>query len=255
MRKPNYSIFFLKKHQAVTGILKDGVFTQKKAWRLRGHWTDAVASRDSLLLYDRSTGNVQTGTFVKGIYTKVKNYGYVANLTNLAASCDSVVLYDKVFGFNQTGTLKKGLLTLVDSFTFGPGWDLVGGSCDTLGFMHFNGSLGAAGTFANGEYAFHAGYQPGLNAPTHFVNTGDSYLLYSSSGLSGEWGTATGGTDSGTDHANDFAGWNKIVATADTLLFYNQDGTAAVSTLKGGSYVFKGDLVLSAGWKVIAGGR
>ena len=65
---PNYSIFFFKPGIAVTGTLHNGVFVQKQSFSTSG-WTAAAASRDTLLLYNASTGKVKTGTFRGGIFT------------------------------------------------------------------------------------------------------------------------------------------------------------------------------------------
>ena len=256
--KPNYSIFFYKPGTAVTGTLKDGVFTQKQTPILLGKWTYAAVSGDSLLLYNARKARLKTGTFVKGIFTPVRTKRFSAGWTHVAASCDTVLFYDRATGDAFAAPFTHGVLGTHTAYQLSPGWDFIDASCDTITFLANNGTSNASGvngTLKGGKFTESGGSF--VVAPyTHLTHTSDSYLLYSKDRGAGIWGPSSGGTEGLSGSATDFSAWDLVVGTADSILFYRSDGLEARATLRDGAYgsVGSGD-DFSAGWKIIAGGR
>lgn len=252
---PNYSIFFYQPGLAVTGTLKNGLFTQKKTFSTSG-WTDAAASRDTLLLYNTNTGKLKTGTFRGGLFTQKAVKTIAKGWTTVAASCDTVLFYKRSTGAAFTATLKGGAMGTRTNYGFSPGWDLIDASCNTVTFLA-NGSTSATGVngwLKGGTFTQTGGFAV---APyTNLAHTDTSYLLYSSVSLSGIWGPSGGGTEGLSGSATGFSTWNLLAGTADSVLYYNSNGTEARATLNNGVYsLVGGGADFSSGWTIIVGGR
>ncbi len=252
---PNYSIFFFQPGLAVTGTLKNGVFTQKKTFSTSG-WTAAAASRDTLLLYNAHTGKLKTGIFRGGVFTQKSARTMTKGWTTVTASCDTVLFYKRSTGAAFTATLKGGVMGTRTNYGFSAGWDLIDASCNTAALLA-NGTTSATGVngwLKGGKFTQTGGFAV---APyTNLAHTDTSYLLYSSVSLSGIWGPSGGGMEGLSGSASGFSTWNLVAGTADSVLFYNSDGTEARVTLKNGVYVNIGSGAdFSSGWRIIVGGR
>jgi len=253
--KPNYSIFFFRPGQTVTGTLHNGLFAQKKSFSTSG-WTAAAASRDTLALYNSKTGKLKTGTFLNGVFTQKSVKTIDTGWTTAAASCDTVLFYKRPSGAAFTATLKGGVMGKRTNYGFSPGWDLIDASCNTATFLA-NGSSSATGVnghLKGGKFTQTGGFAV---APyTNLTHTDNSYLLYSSKNLNGIWGPSGGGTEGLSGSASDFSTWDLVAGTADSVLFYRSNGTEARATLKNGVYALVGSGAdFSSGWTIIVGGR
>lgn len=251
---PNHSILFYQPGRAVTGMLKQGAFTQKRSFTLR-KVTAAAATRDSLALYDKATGKLRTGTFRKGVYRHVKTITIRPGFTHAAGSCDSVLFYNTLTGRALAGTLVSGRFRDRTLYQIGAGWTTMVASCDTAWITDAGGQVSMLGALSGGDWVQHG---PTINPDSFSFSilaaTRDSVL--SLAGNFGIWGTLTGGTRALGGNSSDFAVWDRVAGTATTLQFYRADGLEARAVLLGGAYGFVGaSSSYRSGWRIIVGGR
>ncbi|MCX4693557.1 hypothetical protein [Streptomyces sp. NBC_01408] len=257
---------------AVSGTLAAGRWQQKAAFTLPEDYTSAAVSRDSLLLWNAFRGEGESGTFTDGKYTRVKVFDDALDGWHYpAASGDSVLLYKPWGDRVMTGTLKNGVYQQVREYDdIGEGWQVMGSSCDTMVFVKSTEQASGDdlvsltyGTLQNGVYT-QVGSRDGdafladlATENGDLIATKDSVLAFSPTDAEFVYkvGTATDGKVSAFRDGGTSGVWETVSRTADSVLFYNRDGTARTSTLSGGHYADVGPLAgLSPHWSIIAGG-
>jgi hypothetical protein len=257
---PNQSIFLYKPGKAVTGTLKDGVFTKKRTLELRG-WELAAASRDTLALYDRDTGKLRTGKFRRGVFMPFETKTLSTGFRIMVASCDTLLLYEPASGRALTGVLVEGKLRHRTTVQLATIWDQIAASCDTIVFEDGDTSVWNWGALTSGLFA-QTGGTSNLGRARIVAATADSYMAYDTNTCSNvpphcaHWGHLEGGVLSLAGDASNAGVFDRIGGTASSLLLYDTDGTAARATLKAGAFVPMGPPgPFAKGWKVISGGR
>jgi hypothetical protein len=260
----NYTIFFYQPGIAVTGTLRGGQFTQAFTYPMNAIWTNGVADRTSLLLYNSNTGAAQAGTLFDSSYTKKHSYtlptGYL-----ITASCDTVMMYKPGSGKVLTMTLINGVLGTrhTSSVPNSNPYESLDASCSTFAlFQQVTGANPAAyraGHLAGGL----ASTTGSSNIPDEQLQiaamTDDSFLLYGVNGLygvGGTIGTAKAGVLKETKRYGALGNLDIVAASPDTLLMYNKTtGLGSFATLVNGVYTYKGSSGFSPGWVVIAAGK
>ncbi|MFB7244723.1 hypothetical protein CW362_36710 [Streptomyces populi] len=264
MTTPNTSILFYRPDngQAGTGTLSGGHWQAKATLHLPTGYTHGAASRDSLLLYNQSTGAGEVGTFTNGTYTRVNTHGFALNWIFIEASSDSVIFYNSS-GRGVTGTLKNGAFQQVRVYdNFSSGWGTMASSGDTLvsaarhGSTEFPWSNVGYGTLSGGVYT-DKGSIPRDAFLGELTATSDSVLSWARAGGELEFrvSKAANGTGISFQEVGTSGLWSKVGRTSDSLFFYKDDGTAWISTLVSGNYTNVGPLPqVSSGWTLIEGG-
>ncbi|MEU3406429.1 hypothetical protein ABZ766_21160 [Streptomyces sp. NPDC006670] len=264
----NTSILFYRagSGSAETGTLSAGHWESNGAFHLPRGYTHAAASHDSLLLYNKITGAGEVGTFTGGEYARTRTYGDLpTGWTQVEASGDSVIFYNARTGHAVTGTLRDGKYQQVRTYDhFKQGWVAMAASCDTLtaearpGSATFSWDASEYGTLEGGVYG-HTGslFLGEENHLGQLTATRDSLLSWAKAAgkLELRAGDATNGWISRFRGVGTTGPWEKVGRTADSLIFYDSDGTASASTLVDGDYKSVGPLDdVSPGWTLIEGG-
>ncbi|KJY46163.1 MULTISPECIES: hypothetical protein [unclassified Streptomyces] len=262
---PSTSILFYKtgSGEAGTGTLSAGRWQYEGALDLPAGYTHAAASRDSLLLYDKNTGDAEVGTFRDGQYNRTRTFeDFSTGWTFIEASGDSVIFYNGNSGHGVTGTLKNGAFRQVRAYdNFSTGWGTMAASCDTLVAAARHGSSApwsnvGFGTLKNGVYR-DTGSIPKDDYLGQLTATQDSVLSLAKTGGQLEFRVSDATDGSGIDFRKIGTSgiWDKVGRTSDSLFFYKNDGTAWTSTLVNGDYANVGPLPdVSSGWSLIEGG-
>ncbi|MFD0379555.1 hypothetical protein [Streptomyces sp. NPDC127112] len=262
----NTSIFFYQAGTgaAAAGYLSAGHWQSMGEFDLPSGYTHAAASHDSLLLYNQNTGAGEVGTFTYGGYSRTRTYNdFPKGWTQVEASGDSVLFYDAHTGHGVTGTLRKGKYRQLGVYNdLHKDWVTMASSCDTLTAAAQPGSAAYIwdkslhATLEYGEYEQRGNYL-GEDPLGQLTATRDSVLSWAKSGgkLVLQAGKATDGWVTHLSPVGTTTLWEKVGRTADSLIFYNSDGTAATSTLVDGHYKSVGPLDdISPGWTLIEGG-
>jgi len=253
---PNYSILIYKPGLAVTGTLKNGIFTQRHSFTANG-WTAAAVSRDTLLLYNANTGKLKTGLFRGGTFTSKDVRTIRKGWTTVAASCDTVLFYNGSSGAAFTAPLKGGFMGTQTRYGFSSGWTFIDASCNTVTFLLVGSSTSAGvnGLLKGGRFTQSPG-SFGVATYTNLAHTDTSYFLYSSVRGDAIWGPSGHGTEGLTGGSTGFSEWNIVAGSPDSLLFYMSNGIEDRATLKRGDYAsVGGGADFSSGWTIIVGGR
>ncbi|MEU3915237.1 hypothetical protein [Streptomyces sp. NPDC029721] len=264
----NTSILFYRagSGSAVTGTLSAGHWESSGEFHLPRGYTHAAASHDSLLLYNKITGAGEVGTFTFGEYARTRTIGDLPKgWTQVEASGDSVIFYDIQTGHAVTGTLQNGKYQQVRTYDdFKKGWAAMASSCDTLTAEARSGSTTSSwdaseyGTLEGGVYGRRSSLFLGEEEHLgQLTATRDSVLSWAKANgkLALRSATATNGWIFDFSPVGTTTLWEKVGRTADSLIFYNSDGTASTSTLVDGHYKSVGPLDdISPGWTLIEGG-
>jgi hypothetical protein len=268
----NNSIVFYNKNTgyAVTGTLRDGRWEPDgpsgSVESLPPGYTNGAASRDSLVLYNRETGAGETGTFTGGEYNRTEAFQGAAGWSHVVATRDSVLFYNKDNGGGASGTLQNGVYREKRGYDdFSTGWQSVAASFDTVVFTRQAGAAGfpetdvAWGVLHNGEYT-HSAQRTDPEGVVRLTATSDTALEVRVNGATSYYhaALATGGLldhfrEAGTDGV-----WNLVGSTADSVFFYQADGTCRAAKLSQSGFTNSAPVadVLPAipGWTLIEGG-
>src|SRR5262249_2539931 len=131
---PNSSLFFYRfqgSPNAFRATVNNGNYSNKGSSKVAKGYSQIVADRDSLLMYNTNTGVAVTGTFRNGVFTKKHTYQLSAGIEEITAGCNSVAFFDINNGIGTIATLINGVLTQTQSVTFS-GITQIAASCDTL---------------------------------------------------------------------------------------------------------------------------
>ncbi|MFF4370257.1 hypothetical protein [Streptomyces sp. NPDC001594] len=264
----NASILFYRvdSGSAVTGTLSGGDWESNGEFHLPRGYTHAAASHDSLLLYNKITGAAEVGTFSYGEYARTRTYAdFPKGWTQVEASGDSVIFYNAPTGRAVTGTLRDGKYQQVHTYdNFNKGWVAMAVSCDTLlaearpGSATFSWDGSEYGKLEGGAYSHTSSLFLGEEKHLgQLTATRDSVLSWAKAEgkLALRAGEAANGWISQFGGVGTVPLWEKVGRTADSLIFYNSDGTASTATLVDGDYKNVGPLDgISPGWTLIEGG-
>ena len=236
-----------------------GVYTPKGSTTFVPKGVTKIAiSRDSMLMYDRTTGVGITGTFKAGVFTKKHTYTFAKNIRSIAAGCNTAALLQPDDADVMLGSLVNGAFVFTGTFGSSVVTQLVA-SCDTvLGYNQVTGD-GYAVKVSNGNpigrhptnYTFSTGW-------SSIAATDDSVLFYNETNGVGAWGTLQGGQFAQTGSSAGFAtGISAIGADANSLFFYSRgSAVGATATLAAGYYAFAHQYSgLAANWDLILGGK
>lgn len=270
---------------AVIGTMTAGQFDHVQTLDVGAGWTHAAASSDSLMLYNRNSGLIETGHLSGGIYSRATRRVTGKGYTHLTASCNSYLLYKNWTGQREIGRLEDGVSTRVTSGSgFSTGWDLISASCDTIRFVkHTNGdpsrhgAINVLGVLWDGGFAQTMSYEDAEHSDatkpvfTGLAMTHDQQVIYTpnhpyyNAGGYARWNGAVHGSF-GFDDEPAFEGgsrnglsdhWDLVSGTADTVIFYDAtSGQTATATLdRDGTFTQQNVYGWSAGWDIIAGGK
>jgi hypothetical protein len=263
---PNDSVLFWKPGKAATGVLHNGVYTRKAAFSLDGV-SLAAASRSSLALYTRDTGRLRTGTFRNGVYRPVETITVRTGFTHMVASCDTLLLYNGATGRTLVGTLVGGRFRDPTARNLGAGANRLAATCDGMIMLDIVGpdeSSIRVFSLVAGRAAWEVDTGMSLGDPDlRLATTDDSYLVVvpSTAGATwfGIWGLVVPAANpplQTVSQTSGFSDWRIVAGTASSLQFYRPDGlTCRWWLAAGGIQASSCAGRMSAGWKVIAGGR
>jgi hypothetical protein len=249
--KPGRAVTGTLVYDAGTGSVQ---FTKKGAFSTR-RWTSIAVGRDSMALYDKGTGKLVTGRFRNGIWKPVKSRTIAKGYTHVVASCDTILFYKRSTASGRTAEFTSG--DIRDMRTFSTPLEdnsLLAASCDTLMAL-------GAGTFADGLAGWlrYGHYQPNRdsigNRATQLTANRSSFMQLF--GNQGSWGQLRDGDRTFVDDALDFALWDVIAGTGDSILFYiRSTGLSFGSGFANGNYAGAAQLPsVGKGWRIIAGGK
>jgi hypothetical protein len=260
--QPNDSVFFFKPGLGVTGTIHNGVFTQNPTAitvNMSG-WTAATASRDTLLLLNGSTRQLQLGTFVAGTYTPVTSSVPIIldkRFTKMTASCDTFLAYSPSTGKLGTAKVSAGSIDLANVHvgTVAKNFTSVNSSCNTVTFLNNQGA-GIIGTLKGGIFTKKGTIKTGIANPM-VAHTATSFIRYSTSGHNIEWGTSNNGVEHVTEGPLPEIGTlSRLAGTASSVVFYNATtGQGTTDELVNGQLSNAHPQSFSAGWQIIVGGR
>jgi hypothetical protein len=257
---PNTSIFFYSSELGgVTGTLHNGVFTQTANVSVPAP-TAVALTRDTLMLYNGSTGEGTFATLKAGHLSATNTVSQLGKFFALAAgSCDSILLYNPVNGATVVVAVSGGRVTHKRTYQLPKQLSYVDASCDTVSFYRppplgtFAGGI-VLGTLKKGAY-IHTSTQKFVSQGAVIAHSSHSYLRYDPYQQRGQWGTSSGGKEKSVA-ATSFSFFEYVAGTADSVILYEwQSGTAAFAILTGGNYTFVGSKTISAGWQFIVGGK
>lgn len=268
----NFTILFYNKDTgyAVTGTLQAGVWEPGglggSVKALPAGYTNAAASRDTLVLYHRETGAGETGTFTDGEYHRTESLQWAVGWSHVVATHDSVLFYDEDDGRAASGTLQGGVYREKRGYSdFNKHWQSIAASFDTVVFTKGAGAVGfpetavAYGVLHDGVY-LHGADRTDDGGVTRLVATKDTALELRMHGSTSHFhvAVAMGGLVDRFREIGTGGGWDLVGRTADSLFFYQSDGTCWGSKLLAGHHTNVGPIsdVLPAvpGWSLIAGG-
>ncbi len=256
----NHSLLFYRytgTPNAYRSTLSNGTYAGKGPSNLAKGWSQIAISRDSVLLYNSSTGAGASGTFINGVYTKKASYSFSPGWEYVVAGCDTALFFDLNTQTSAEGTLKNGIFTQMEVRHW-TNVTAVAASCDTLLAYNYTGGGALTLPMTGGQVL-------GTGTVYHFspkwlwiTATDDSVLFYNQGTGVGAWGRLIAGTFTQTGSSTGFSkGITNIAGTSDTLFFYTLgSSTAGISTLKSGVYQFVGSTSsLSNNWAIIEGAK
>jgi hypothetical protein len=245
---PNTSIIEYRPGKAFFGTLSSGAYTATGTLSTTG-WTDIAVSRDTLLLFRKSDGKLQTALFRDGDFATKGSHTIRGGFTHVAASCDTALFYRPDTGAAMTARVSSGRIRLRSKRTFkmGRGFKLIEASCDTAILVKKGNGEGTVvaktGTLKEGAFTKVPNTQV-FATPTRIAATSDSFLWLDAPDGTGFWGTAVNGTLTPVAGASDFSTiWDIVAGSPDTLYFYDRwQPILGVSYLQSGAYAFLGTL-------------
>jgi hypothetical protein len=257
---PNDSVFFYKAGSAaMTGTIINGTYTVvNSSLDVGTGWTAATMGRDTLVLLNSSNGHLRFATLTAGNYTFVTdNVSITRTFTKLSASCDSILFYSPSNGKVLTSKLGGGNLdaTHLHTYTVAKNFTSVNASCNTVTFLNNKGA-GIIGTLEAGKFVKKGSLKTGMPGP-QVAHTDSSFMRFSFSADSIEWGTSNNGAEHVTFGPKDkVVRVSKIGGTASSALLYDATtGDGSTAELLNGQTSNAHSQHFGPGWQIIVGGR